>query len=181
MTDSLNDGPVFTPTTLSISRKRHPSLCPASRCPRGFITATSIWTPYPLQGLAQRQRMRRLPRLLKAVRSLPCHPGRRAQKESPASTGFVLAGVLERGVEGALWPQAVPNRCCPKQARLESQAAGAPMRHPMSGLVTLRWRSSAKQISGLSGCDPQGRRRPPERRTLCFAQSTNSPARARTR
>ena len=28
-----------------------------------------------------------------------------------------------------------------KQARLESQATGAPMRHPMSGLVTLRWRS----------------------------------------
>lgn len=28
-----------------------------------------------------------------------------------------------------------------KAARLESQAAGAPMRHPMSGPVTLRWRS----------------------------------------
>jgi hypothetical protein len=28
-----------------------------------------------------------------------------------------------------------------KQARLESQATGAPMRHPMSGPVTLRWRS----------------------------------------
>ena len=28
-----------------------------------------------------------------------------------------------------------------KQARLESQATGAPMRHPMSGPVTLHWRS----------------------------------------
>ena len=28
-----------------------------------------------------------------------------------------------------------------KQARLEAQATGAPMRHPMSGPVTLRWRS----------------------------------------
>jgi phenylpropionate dioxygenase-like ring-hydroxylating dioxygenase large terminal subunit len=28
-----------------------------------------------------------------------------------------------------------------KQARLESQASGAPMRHPMSGPVTLHWRS----------------------------------------
>jgi hypothetical protein len=28
-----------------------------------------------------------------------------------------------------------------KQARLESQATGTPMRHPMSGPVTLHWRS----------------------------------------
>ncbi len=31
--------------------------------------------------------------------SLGCHPERRAQTGSPASTGFVLAGALERGVE----------------------------------------------------------------------------------
>src|ERR1039458_8472212 len=34
--------------------------------------------------------------------TLECHPERRAQTGSPASTGFVLAGVLERGVEGTL-------------------------------------------------------------------------------
>jgi hypothetical protein len=28
-----------------------------------------------------------------------------------------------------------------KQARWESQAAGTPMRHPLRGPVTLRWRS----------------------------------------
>jgi hypothetical protein len=28
-----------------------------------------------------------------------------------------------------------------KQARLESQASGRPMRHPMDGPVTLHWRS----------------------------------------
>src|ERR1019366_4007487 len=32
-----------------------------------------------------------------------CHPERRAQTGSPASTGFVLAGELERGIEGPLY------------------------------------------------------------------------------
>jgi 7,8-didemethyl-8-hydroxy-5-deazariboflavin synthase CofG subunit len=36
--------------------------------------------------------------------NLECHPERRAKTGSPASTGFVLAGALERGVEGPLWP-----------------------------------------------------------------------------
>jgi len=42
LTDSPSGGPVFTPTTISISRKRHPSLCPASRLTRGLITAPRI-------------------------------------------------------------------------------------------------------------------------------------------
>ena len=39
-----------------------------------------------------------------SVNNLQCHPERRAKTGSPASTGFVLAGALERGVEGPLWP-----------------------------------------------------------------------------
>ena len=40
-----------------------------------------------------------------------CHPERRAQTGSPASTGFVLAGVLQRGVEGPLWSLAILILC----------------------------------------------------------------------
>jgi 7,8-didemethyl-8-hydroxy-5-deazariboflavin synthase CofG subunit len=36
--------------------------------------------------------------------NLECHPERRAKTGSPSSTGVVLAGALERGVEGPLWP-----------------------------------------------------------------------------
>lgn len=39
-----------------------------------------------------------------SVNSLQCHPERRAKTGSPASTGLVLAGVSQRGVEGSLWP-----------------------------------------------------------------------------
>ena len=39
-----------------------------------------------------------------SVNSLQCHPERRAKTGSPASTGFVLAGVSQRGVEGSVWP-----------------------------------------------------------------------------
>ena len=39
---------------------------------------------------------------------LRCHSERRAQTGSPASTGFVLAGVLERGVEEPFWPPSNP-------------------------------------------------------------------------
>src|ERR1019366_3067112 len=39
-----------------------------------------------------------------SVNHFDCHPERRAKTGSPASTGFVLAGVSERGVEGPLWP-----------------------------------------------------------------------------
>ena len=39
-----------------------------------------------------------------SVTNLQCHPERRAKTGSAASTGFVLAGASQRGVEGSLWP-----------------------------------------------------------------------------